>query len=70
MNPNTVFTSFSSADAQLVASRLEAAGFHPFVENEFSAAALGGMSNSTLIRVQISDAELADAREFLVAPVA
>ena len=27
----TIFTAFNPADAQLARSRLEAAGFHPFV---------------------------------------
>ena len=39
MNPTTVYKALNPADAQLVYSRLEAAGFHPFVADE--AAALG-----------------------------
>ncbi|MFM2082014.1 MAG: putative prokaryotic signal transducing protein [Verrucomicrobiota bacterium] len=70
MNPNVVFTSFNPAEAQLVASRLEAAGFHPEVENEFAASTLGGFSPSTVIRVQVPDREISDAREFLAAPAA
>ena len=70
MSPNVIFTSFNPAESQLVASRLEAAGFHPSVENEFAASTLGGYSPSTLIRVQVPDGEIADAREFLNPPVA
>jgi hypothetical protein len=38
----TIFTAFSPAEAQLVRSRLEAAGFHPFVANELSALSIDG----------------------------
>ena len=38
----TVFTAFNPAEAQLVRSRLEAAGFHPFVANELSALSIDG----------------------------
>jgi hypothetical protein len=38
----TVFTALSPADAQLVRSRLEAAGFHPFVAGELSALSMDG----------------------------
>ena len=61
----TIHTTFSSADAQLVGSRLEAANFHPTIANEYSAASLGGMSQSTLIRVEVPEAEAAEAKEFL-----
>ena len=67
MNFVTVHTCFGSAEAQLVGSRLEAAKFHPTIANEASAAALGGYSKSTLIRVEVPEAEAADAREFLAA---
>ena len=33
----TIFTGFNPAEAQLVRSRLEAAGFDPFIPNENSA---------------------------------
>jgi hypothetical protein len=69
MNPTTIYKALNPADAQLVASRLEAAGFHPFVADE--AAALG-MEGYTLaiggIRVQVPEAEAVEARAFLDAP--
>ena len=66
----TVFTALSPADAQLVRSRLEAAGFHPFVKGELSALSMDGYSLATGgIRVQVPDNEAADAREFLKPPV-
>jgi hypothetical protein len=63
----TIHTTFSSAEAQLVGSRLEAASFHPNIANEYSAANLGGMSQSTLIRVEVPEAEAVEAKEFLAA---
>ena len=65
----TVYTAREPADAQLVRSRLEAAGFHPFVADENAAFYTGGDSAATNgIRVQVPDSEAADAREFLAAP--
>ena len=63
-----VFTAFSPADAELACSRLEAAGFHPFVANENASSYLGGYSAATMLRVQVPEAEAADAQEFLKAP--
>ncbi len=65
----TVFTALSPADAQLVRSRLEAAGFHPFLKGELSALSMDGYSLAAGgIRVQVPEAEAADAKEFLDAP--
>ena len=62
----TVFKAFSPAEAQLIRSRLEAADFHPFVADELSALSIDGYSLATGgIRVQVPEAEAADAREFL-----
>ena len=62
----TVATSFSPAEAQLVRSRLEAAGFHPFVANELSALSMAGYSLAVGgILVQVPEEEAAEAREFL-----
>ena len=63
----TVFTAFTPADAQLACSRLEAAGFHPFVLNENASSYLGGYSAATMLRVQVPEAEADDARELLKA---
>ena len=66
----TVFTAFNPAEAQLVRSRLEAAGFHPFVADELSALSMDGYSLATGgIRVQVPEGEASDAREFLNPPV-
>ena len=64
----TVATNFNLAGAELVRSRLEAAGFHPFVANENAAGWLGGTSTAALLRVEVPEAEAADAREFLASP--
>jgi hypothetical protein len=61
----TVFTAFNLTDAQLVCSRLEAANFHPFIANENTASWLAGYAPLADVRVQVPEAEAADAREFL-----
>jgi hypothetical protein len=65
----TVLTAFNPADAQLARSRLEAAGFHPFVAHENAALSIEGYALAAGgILVQVPEAEAADAREFLNAP--
>ena len=62
----TVFTALSPADAQLVRSRLEAAGFHPFVADEMAALSMDGYALAAGgIRVQVPESEAAEAKEFL-----
>jgi hypothetical protein len=69
MSPTTIFRAFNPAEAQLVRSRLEAAGFHPFVADELSALSIDGYSLAAGgIRVQVPASEAADAREFLETP--
>ena len=67
MNLVTIATSFNLADAGLNCSRFAAAGFHPVLDNENTW--LGGtMSTATMLRIQVPEAEAADAKEFLAAP--
>jgi len=67
----TVFTAFNPAEAQLVCSRLDAAGFHPFVANELSALSIEGYALAAGgIHVQVPDPEADDARELLKTPSA
>lgn len=67
MNFVTVHTCFSSGEAQIIRSRLEAANFHPSITNEAAGSLLGGFSKATLIRVEVPEAEAAEAKEFLAA---
>ena len=65
----TVSSTFDPSDAQLIRSRLEAAGFHPELTNEIVAESFGGVAiGSKGIRVQVPEDEATDAREFLEAP--
>ena len=70
MDFTTVLTTFNLTEAQLASSRLEAANFHPFVDNENAAwlAGFGTASTAGMIRVQVPETEAGDAREFLDAP--
>ena len=66
MNLITIRTAFNPADAHLVRSRLEAAGFHPFVAHELSALSMDGYSMAAGgIRVQVPEDEADEARQFL-----
>ncbi len=67
----TVFKAFNPADAQLVRSRLEAAGFHAVVMNELSALSMEGYALAAGgITVQVPESEAADVKEFLDSPAA
>lgn len=62
----TIFTAFNPAEAQLVRSRLDAAGFHALVAHELSALSLDGYALAAGgIRVQVPESEASEAREFL-----
>jgi Putative prokaryotic signal transducing protein len=62
----TVYRAFNPADAQLVRSRLEAAGFHSVVTNELSALSMDGYAMAAGgILVEVPDEEAAEAAEFL-----
>ncbi len=65
----TVFMGFNPADVQLVRSRLEAAGFNPFVANENSALGVGVAAAVGGIQVQVPEDQYADAKEFLDTPL-
>ncbi|HLP78664.1 MAG TPA: DUF2007 domain-containing protein [Candidatus Paceibacterota bacterium] len=66
MEPTTVFKAFNPAEAQLVRSRLEAAGFHAIVAHELSALSLDGYSMAVGgIRVQVPGDEAEEAEQFL-----
>ena len=64
----TVFQAFSSAEAQLVRARLEAANFHAVVTNELSSLSMDGYSMAAGgVLVQVPEIEAADARELIAA---
>ena len=66
MEPVTVFTSFSPAEAQLVRSRLEAADFDAIVTHELAALSMDGYSMATGgILVQVPDDYAAEARALI-----
>jgi hypothetical protein len=70
MKPVTIYKAFNPADAQLVRSRLEVAGFHPFVADEMAALSMDGYALAAGgIRVQLPESEFAAAREFLDTPI-
>ena len=65
----TIYRGFNPAETQLVRSRLDAAGFHPFVADELSALSIDGYALAAGgIRVQVPEDEAADAKEFLETP--
>jgi hypothetical protein len=62
----TVYRAFNPADAHVVRSRLEAAGFHAVVTNELSALSLDGYAMAAGgILVQVPASEQAEAELFL-----
>ncbi|PYJ04650.1 MAG: hypothetical protein DME25_09660 [Verrucomicrobia bacterium] len=64
----TVYRAFNPAEAQLVWSRLDAAGFHALVAHELSALSLDGYALAAGgILVQVPEPEASDARELLAA---
>jgi hypothetical protein len=62
----TIFTAFNVVEADLIRTRLEAADFHAFLQNDNSALATGGYSVAVGgIHVQVPEDEAQDARELL-----
>jgi len=62
----TISTAFNPADAQLTRSRLEAAGFHPFIKNEIAGMVFEGyVMGVGGIQVQVPEDEAAEVKEFL-----
>ena len=65
----TVFTSFSPAEAQLIRSRLEAAGFGAVATHELAALTVDGYAMAAGgVLVQVPDREAEDAKALLAAP--
>ncbi len=65
----TVFTAFNSAEAQLIRSRLEAAGLRAIVTDELSALSIEGYALAAGgIKVQVPDADADAALELVRDP--
>jgi len=65
----TVFQTFNPAEAQLIRSRLEAAGYFAQVQHELSALSMDGYSMAAGgILVQVPDDVAADARALIDSP--
>ena len=65
----TISTAFNPADAHLTRSRLEAAGFHPFVKNEIAGMVFEGYTLGVGgIQVQVPADEAEEVKAFLEAP--
>ncbi|MBI2946751.1 MAG: DUF2007 domain-containing protein [Verrucomicrobia bacterium] len=64
----TVFKTFSAAEAQLVRSRLEVAGYQAEVAHELASLSMDGYSMATGgILVQVPDDQAEDARSLVTA---
>ena len=64
----TIFTTFNSAEADLLRVRLEAANFHVDLRGDIAVASLGMASTLGGIQVQVPEEEAAEARAMVVAP--
>lgn len=68
MEPVTVFRTFSPAEAELICSRLNAAGLHAEVVHGTAALSMDGYSMATGgILVEVPDSEAEQARELIAA---
>ncbi len=62
----TIYTTFQPAEAHVIASRLEASGYHPEVLNEMAALATDGYSLATGgIHVAVPEEEAVEARALI-----
>lgn len=67
--PVTIFQTLNIAEAQLVSSRLQAAGFFASVSHELAALSMEGYSLSAGgVRVEVPAEQAEEARAFLEAP--
>jgi hypothetical protein len=70
MDFKTVFTTFSSAEANLLRGRLEVAGFDAVIHGELAGMSLEGYTSAAGgIRVQVPDDQAASARELIEAEI-
>ena len=64
----TIFTTFNSAEADLLRARLEAANFDVDLRGDIAAASLGMASTLGGIQVQVPEDEADEARAMVNAP--
>jgi len=69
MNLITISKELNLAEADLKMARLNAANFHPFLQNESSALYLGTAVGAGGFLIQVPEDEAAEATEFLNSPV-
>lgn len=67
MAPAIVFRTFNVPEAQVLLSRLEAAGFHPELKDEFVSLAEGFSAPFGGVKVVVPSSEAAEATAFLSA---
>ncbi|MSU34947.1 MAG: DUF2007 domain-containing protein [Pedosphaera sp.] len=68
MNFQTIATTFSPVEAQLLASRLRAEGLYVYVHSELAAHAIEGYSMSVGgLRIQVPEDQAETAKEILAA---
>jgi hypothetical protein len=68
MNLITVYQTFSIGEAQVVRSRLEAAGMHPEIANEIAAVSIDGYTQAAGgVLVQVPEAQAEAALQLLAA---
>ena len=65
----TIFTTLHAAEADLVRSQLEAAGFEPTIATEFATLELAAPTTAGGIRVQVPANQAADAQALLDATI-
>lgn len=65
----TISKELNLAEADLKVARLDAANFHPVLQNESSALYLGTAVGAGGFLIQVPEAEVAAAKEFLASPV-
>jgi hypothetical protein len=65
MEPVIIYRTFNLPDAQMVAARLEAAGFHPELRDEFVSLNEGMSAPFGGVKVTVPSTEEAEVRAFL-----
>jgi hypothetical protein len=67
MDPVIVFRTFNVPEAQVLLSRLQAAGFHPDLKDEYTSLAEGFSAPFGGVKVLVPSSEAEEAKTFLSA---